>query len=115
MINLYLRILFGNICLSNPHALKFSTIWILVKQLTLVDIAEVGDVWKLLEHWQVKLAGLEEGCGLPDVDGLDPVTGQGVEHIDVSVTVHLLTKNWLLFFDLWGHLLSFSGEHKVPN
>ena len=109
MINLYLRILFGNICLSNPHALKFSTIWILVKQLTLVDIAEVGDVWKLLEHWQVKLAGLEEGCGLPDVDGLDPVTGQGVEHIDVSVTVHLLTKNWLFFLFVREFIVIFRG------
>ena len=60
-----------------------------VFQLTLVDIAEVGDVWKLLEHWQVKLSSLEEGCGLPDVDGLDPVTGQGVEHVNVGVAVNL--------------------------
>ena len=44
---------------------------------------------KLLQHGQVELTRLEQRPGLPDVDGLDPVAGNGVEDIDVSVAVHL--------------------------
>ena len=57
--------------------------------LTFVNIAEVGDVRQLLEQGQVELSRLEEGSSLSDVDRLDPVTGEGVEHVDVRVTVHL--------------------------
>jgi len=46
-------------------------------------------VWKLLQHGQVELARLDQRSGLPDVDGLDPVPGNGVEDVDVSVAVNL--------------------------
>ncbi len=59
------------------------------EQLTLVNVAEVGDVRQLLKHGQVELSGLEERPRFPDVDRLDPVAGQGVEDVDVSVAVHL--------------------------
>jgi hypothetical protein len=46
-------------------------------------------VRQLLKHGQVELSGLEEWPRFPDVDRLDPVAGQGVEDVDVSVAVHL--------------------------
>ncbi len=42
----------------------------------------------LLQHGQVEVAGLDQGPGLPDVDGLHPVAGGRVEHVDVSVAVN---------------------------
>lgn len=47
-------------------------------------------MWKLLQHGQVELASFEQGSGLPDVDALDPVTGNGVKDVDVGVAVNLL-------------------------
>ena len=44
---------------------------------------------QLLKHGQVELSGLEERPRFPNVDRLDPVAGQGVEDVDVSVAVHL--------------------------
>ncbi len=57
--------------------------------LAFVNIAEVGDVRQLLKHGQVELSRLEEGSSLTNVDCLNPVTGEGVEHVNVSVAVHL--------------------------
>jgi hypothetical protein len=46
-------------------------------------------VRQLLKHGQVELSCLEERPRFPDIDRLDPVAGQGVEDVDVSVAVHL--------------------------
>ena len=50
---------------------------------------------KLLQHGQVELTRLDQRSSLPDVDGLDPVAGNGVEDIDVRVAVHLVIKQFI--------------------
>jgi len=60
----------------------------------LVDVAEVGDVRHLLEERQVEAARLQQRPGLPDVDGLTPLPGGRVEHVDVRVAVHEQEAVW---------------------
>ena len=62
--------------------------------LTLVDVAEVGDVRHLLEERQVEAARLQQRPGLPDVDRLTPLPGSRVEHVDVRVAVHEQEAVW---------------------
>ena len=62
--------------------------------LTLVNVAEVGDVRHLLEEGQVEAAGLQQRPRLPDVDRLAPLPGRSVKDVDVSVAVHQQEAIW---------------------
>ena len=56
--------------------------------LTLVNVAEVGDVRHFLEERQVEAARLQQRPRLPDVDGLAPFSSRCVKHVYVRVAVH---------------------------
>ena len=61
-----------------------------------MNVAEVGEMWQLLEQGQIEGASLDQGPGLPDVDGLAPVASLQRHRAAKEVLLKTYRQSWAL-------------------
>lgn len=76
-----------------------------------MDITQEGHVGHFLEHGQIEMSAFDEWACLSNVDGLHPISGDRVKHVDMSIRIHQKTSitNGNVDGNGWVHDLPIPG------